>query len=188
MHLDLIDFTVDLPVDPRQAIGIPLALIGGVFLSLGAQFQHRGVNKVEANTVEVTGGLDPRQLLQTDFVALRPGTTLGELVEIFRHASRNLFPVVAAGGRLLGIVSLDSVRDALFDDAHYNTTKVRELMQPAPAIVGPADDLEHTLALLDRLGAWALPVCEEDGRYLGFILKSAILARYRRQLIQESEA
>ena len=132
--------------------------------------------------------LDPRKLLETDFIAVRPNTTLGELVEIFRHASRNLFPVVAAGGRLLGIVSLDSVRDALFDDAHYNTTKVRELMQPAPAIVGPADDLEHTLALLDRHGAWALPVCEEDGRYLGFILKSAILARYRRQLIQESEA
>ena len=132
--------------------------------------------------------LDPRKLLETDFIAVRPSTTLGELVEIFRHASRDLFPVVAAGGRLLGIVSLDSVRDALFDDAHYNTTKVRELMQPAPAIIGPADDLEHTLALLDRHGAWALPVCEEDGRYLGFILKSAILTRYRRQLIQESEA
>ena len=132
--------------------------------------------------------LDPRKLLETDFIAVRPSTTLGELVDVFRHASRNLFPVVAAGGRLLGIVSLDSVRDALFDDAHYTTTQVRELMEPAPAIVGPADDLEHTLSLFDRHGAWALPVCEEDGRYLGFILKSAILARYRRQLIQESEA
>ena len=132
--------------------------------------------------------LDPRQLLETDFIAIRPTTTLGELVDIFRHASRNLFPVVAAGGRLLGVVSLDSVRDALFDDAHYGTTTVGELMKPAPAVVGPTDNLEHTLTLLDRHGVWALPVCEEDGRYLGFILKSAILSRYRRQLIQESEA
>jgi len=132
--------------------------------------------------------LDPRQLLETDFIAIRPNTTLGELVDIFRHASRNLFPVVAAGGRLLGVVSLDSVRDALFDDAHYGTTTVGELMKPAPAVVGPNDSLEHTLTLLDRHGVWALPVCEEDGRYLGFILKSAILSRYRRQLIQESEA
>ena len=131
--------------------------------------------------------LDPRQLLETDFVPVRPTTTLGELVDIFRHASRNLFPVVAAGGRLLGVISLDVVRDALFDDAHYATTLARELMQPPLAVVGPADDLEHTLALLDRHGAWALPVCEEDGRYLGFILKSAILARYRRQLIQDSQ-
>ncbi|WP_046242828.1 chloride channel protein [Hymenobacter terrenus] len=132
--------------------------------------------------------LDPRKLLETDFITVRPNMTLGELVDIFRHTTRNIFPVVAAGGRLLGIVSLDSVRDALFDDEHYATTRVRELMTPPPAIVGPNDDLEHTLTLLDRHDAWALPVCEEDGRYLGFILKSAILARYRRQLIQESEA
>ncbi|MDO7847207.1 chloride channel protein [Hymenobacter sp. M29] len=132
--------------------------------------------------------LDPRKLLATDFIQVRPNTTLGELVDIFRHSSRDLFPVVAAGGRLLGVVSLNSVRDALFDDAHYATTRVRELMKPAPAVAGPNDDLEHTLTLLDRYGYWALPVCEEDGRYLGFILKTDILARYRRQLIQESEA
>ena len=134
--------------------------------------------------------LDPRQLLDTTFVPVRPSTTLGELVHIFQTAatSHELFPVVAAGGRLRGIVSLDSVRNALFDEAHYETTHVRELMTPAPTVVGPADDLEHTLQLFDLHNAWALPVCEEDGRYLGFILKSAILTRYRRQLIQESEA
>ena len=117
-----------------------------------------------------------------------PGTTLGELVEIFQHTRRNLFPVVAAGGRLRGIVTLNSVRNALFDEGHYQTTRVRDLMQPAPAIVGPADDLERTLALLDRTDTWALPVCEEDGRYLGFITKAAILAEYRKQLILESDA
>lgn len=33
--------------DPAKFIGIPIALVGAVFLSLGAQFQHRGVAKVE---------------------------------------------------------------------------------------------------------------------------------------------
>ena len=149
---------------------------------------NRGVDVYANRDRGLLAQLDPRKLLDTGFVPVRPNTTLGELVDVFRHASRNLFPVVAAGGRLLGVVSLDSVRDALFDDAHYATTRVRELMKPAPAVVGPNDDLEHTLTLFDRHAVWALPVCEEDGRYLGFILKSAILARYRRQLIQESEA
>ena len=149
---------------------------------------NRGVDVYANRDRGLLAQLDPRKLLDTGFVPVRPNTTLGELVDVFRHASRNLFPVVAAGGRLLGVVSLDSVRDALFDDAHYATTRVRELMKPAPAVVGPTDDLEHTLTLFDRHAVWALPVCEEDGRYLGFILKSAILARYRRQLIQESEA
>ncbi|GAA4349122.1 chloride channel protein [Hymenobacter saemangeumensis] len=149
---------------------------------------QKGVDVYANRDKGLLAKLDPRQLLQTDFISVRPNTTLGELVDVFRHASRNLFPVVAAGGRLLGVVSLNQVRDSLFDDANYSTIRVRDLMQPAPAIVGPDDDLEHTLDLLDRHGAWALPVCEEDGRYLGFILKSAILVRYRRQLIMESEA
>ena len=180
------------------ALFVPLMLVSSSSYLITKYFEPYSVytRKLTARGVDVYANrdrgllaqLDPHKLLETDFIVVRPTTTLGELVEVFRHTSRNLFPVVAAGGRLLGIVSLDSVRDALFDDAHYTTTQVRELMQPARAVVGPNDDLQHTLALLDRHDAWALPVCEEDGRYLGFILKSAILARYRRQLILESEA
>ena len=180
------------------ALFVPLMVVSSSSYLITKYFEPYSVytRKLTARGVDVYANrdrgllaqLDPRKLLETDFMAVRPTTTLGELVDVFRHASRNLFPVVAAGGRLLGVVSLDSVRDALFDDAHYATTTVGQLMKPAPATVGPADSLEHTLALLDRHGAWALPVCEEDGRYLGFILKSAILARYRHQLIEESEA
>ena len=179
------------------ALFVPLMLVSSSSYLITKYFEpysvytrklaNRGVDVYANRDRGLLAQLDPRQLLDTTFVPVRPNTTLGELVDVFRHASRNLFPVVAAGGRLLGVISLDSMRDALFDDAHYATTRVRELMKPAPAVVGPTDDLEHTLTLFDRHGVWALPVCEDDGRYLGFILKSAILARYRRQLIQESE-
>ena len=180
------------------ALFVPLMLVSSSSYLITKYFEpysvytrklaNRGVDVYANRDQGLLAQLDPRQLLDTGFVPVRPNATLGELVDVFRHASRTLFPVVAAGGRLLGVISLDSMRDALFDDAHYATTRVRELMKPAPAVVGPTDDLEHTLTLFDLHGVWALPVCEEDGRYLGFILKSAILARYRRQLIQESEA
>lgn len=41
MALELVSLT------PTQALGIPVALVGSVFLALGAQFQHRGVPKNE---------------------------------------------------------------------------------------------------------------------------------------------
>lgn len=40
----------DFVQNPRHLIGVPIAIVGAVFLSLGAQLQHRGVNKVEHNT------------------------------------------------------------------------------------------------------------------------------------------
>ena len=149
---------------------------------------QKGVDVYANRDQGLLAQLNPRQLIVTDFLPVRPDDSLGELVDVFRHATRNLFPVISKSGRLRGIVGLDQVRDLLFDDEHYATTRVRELMQPAPAIVGPDDDLEHTLNVLERTGSWALPVVDQQGRYLGFILKSQILARYRRQLILESEA
>lgn len=66
------------PLDPRQFIGIPLALIGAVFLSMGAQFQHRGVVKVEALTADTLGkGLNGRQLA---LLLARPSWVLGTLM------------------------------------------------------------------------------------------------------------
>lgn len=49
-------------LNPLQAIGIPIALVGAVFLSLGAQYQHRGVTKVEARS-EYSSGLTVTQLI-----------------------------------------------------------------------------------------------------------------------------
>ncbi|UPL51157.1 chloride channel protein [Hymenobacter sublimis] len=131
--------------------------------------------------------LDVASQVQTDFLPVHPEDTLGELVQTFRHATRNLFPVVDSAGHLHGIISLDTVRDALFDDEHYNTTRVRDLMSDPPAIVRPDDTLLDTLRCMEQLGAWALPVLSPEDRYMGFLLKSTILANYRRQLIKESE-
>jgi len=62
-------------LDPTQFIGIPFALVGAVFLSLGAQFQHRGVNKVEASTPADRGrGLNIKQL---GLLLARPSWVIG---------------------------------------------------------------------------------------------------------------
>lgn len=78
MNPDLSDLTEQIALDPVQFIGIPLALVGAVFLSLGAQFQHRGVVKVESRTVDSFGkGLSGRQLA---LLLARPSWVLGTLM------------------------------------------------------------------------------------------------------------
>ncbi|TDN36428.1 chloride channel protein [Hymenobacter sp. UV11] len=147
----------------------------------------KGVDVYANRDRDLLSRLDLHRLIDTDFVALSPGTTLGELVDVFRHAHRNVFPVVSRTGLLRGIVTLDMVRDTLFDGEHYTTIKVGELMQPPPMTILDTDRVEHALDLLERTASTALPVCDDDGNYLGFIVKAAILARYRRELIEEGQ-
>ncbi len=105
MSTDLTDLAAEITRDPRQAIGIPLALVGAIFLSLGAQFQHRGVAKVEANTAEVTGGLNPRQLM---LLLARPSWVFGSimlgLAIVFQLSSLAFAPLIVV--QPLGAVAL----------------------------------------------------------------------------------
>jgi len=60
---ELTDLTEQISLTPSEALGIPIALIGAVFLALGAQFQHRGVAKVDAAFAgDAQKGLNLRQL------------------------------------------------------------------------------------------------------------------------------
>ncbi|UWF78679.1 MULTISPECIES: multidrug DMT transporter permease [Microbacterium] len=64
--------------NPGLLFGIPLALAGAVFMSLGAQYQHRGVEKVERLTgTEGTTGLSGAQLKG---LLRRPSWVVGTLM------------------------------------------------------------------------------------------------------------
>lgn len=101
----LTDLAAEIAIDPRQAIGIPLALVGAVFLSLGAQFQHRGVTKVEAHTNMVSGGLSVRQIA---LLLARPswvlGTVLLGLAIVLQLSSLNFAPLIVV--QPLGAIAL----------------------------------------------------------------------------------
>lgn len=64
--------------NPALLLGIPLALAGAVFMSLGAQYQHRGVEKVEKLTgTEGASGLTGAQIKG---LLTRPSWIIGTLM------------------------------------------------------------------------------------------------------------
>lgn len=67
-------------LDPRQFLGIPVALIGAAFLSVGAQLQHHGVAKVEAETGAGDGGGSRLDLGQLKRLLARPSWVAGTLM------------------------------------------------------------------------------------------------------------
>lgn len=106
MPPELSDLTEQITLTPYQAIGIPIALIGAVFLSLGAQLQHRGVSRVELTHGDGSkAGLSVRQLLH---LAARPSWLLGTLMLglaiLFQLTSLGFAPLIVV--QPLGVVAL----------------------------------------------------------------------------------
>lgn len=106
MTLDLTGIASEISLTPLAAVGIPIALVGSVFLALGAQFQHRGVNKVEQQSeTRTSSGLSVRQLFS---LLRRPswviGTLLLGLAVVFQLTSLGFAPIIVV--QPLGAVAL----------------------------------------------------------------------------------
>ncbi len=125
-------------------------------------------------------------VIETDFVAVRPDMNLKEMVNAISRSSRNLFPVIGDDGKLLGVVILDEIRNIMFRPDLYKRMYVNQFMSIPPAKVEVGQSMETVMKTFDATGAWNLPVVEE-GRYVGFVSKSKIFNSYRRVLRHYSE-
>jgi drug/metabolite transporter (DMT)-like permease len=103
---ELTDIAERISLTPYQAAGIPIALLGAVFLSLGAQFQHSGVSSVERTHGSGNkAGLSVRQLLR---LLGRPAWVLGTLMLglaiVLQLTSLGLAPLIVV--QPLGAIAL----------------------------------------------------------------------------------
>lgn len=126
-------------------------------------------------------------VIETDFLSVRPEMNLKEMVGVISKSHRNLFPVLDGDGRLMGVVLLDDIRNIMFRPDLYRRMHVDKFMSMPPARVVIGQSMESVMKTFDDTGAWNLPVIDEDGRYVGFVSKSKIFNSYRRVLRHYSE-
>lgn len=103
---ELSDQLVGVFQNPGLLLGIPLALAGAVLMSFGAQYQHRGVTKVEmlsgqAGAAGLTGGQLVRLLSRPSWVA---GTVMLMLAIVCQLGALSVAPLIVV--QPLGAVSL----------------------------------------------------------------------------------
>jgi drug/metabolite transporter (DMT)-like permease len=111
---DLTDLTDQITLPSIAGAGIPIALVGAVFLALGAQFQHKGVERMEELRGQQTGGISIRSLLA---LLARPawviGTVMLGLAILFQLTSLTLSPILVVqpvGALALVITSILNAR------------------------------------------------------------------------------
>lgn len=106
MNEQISDLVGQISLTPYQAIGIPIALLGAVFLSIGAQLQHRGVSKVEGSHRE--GAKSGLSFGQMGLLVRRPswvlGTVLLALAIVIQLVSLGFAPLIVV--QPLGVVAM----------------------------------------------------------------------------------
>lgn len=126
-------------------------------------------------------------LIERDYKTVTPDMDLGQMCVVISKAHRNIFPVIDLAGKLVGVVSMDSVRKHMFRSELYRKYKVNMFVKAPPAILNINDTLETATKKFDDTNAWNLPVVDEQNNYIGFISRSGLFNSYRKTLIKFSQ-
>ncbi|KXX68591.1 chloride channel protein [Flammeovirga sp. SJP92] len=132
--------------------------------------------------MQVLDRLNINKLIETNFVTVQVRGYLSDLVKAISVSQRSVFPVVDKEGKLRGIITLDQVREIMFDQEQQETVKIANVMMQPPSIVYYGERMQSVMQKFEKEDAWNLPVIDQDKKYVGMVSKSRIFSVYRKQL------
>lgn len=173
---------------------IPLMIVAALSTAVSRYIHSQSLDEAKLRQMDLTvsfnkdshllSDISLGELIETNFMTVQPQTSLRSLTEVVAKSSRNIFPVIDDDGKLVGIISLENIREIMFNTALYDTVKAAQLMQKPLVIADVQDDMSSIMEKFDKSGVWNIPIVE-NGNYLGFISKSRIFSNYRDRLKSE---
>ncbi|WP_394345411.1 chloride channel protein [Algoriphagus kandeliae] len=148
------------------------------------QLKEKGRYLPETPDQELLDMISIHQVIERDLLPIHPNARLKDLIDLVKISKRNIFPVVDEHRHLRGIITLDDIRDIMFDAEKQETVQIQSLMHSPPEILSSDENMQKAMEKFEKSGAWNLPVVE-DGRYIGFVSKSRIFNSYRKRLIRK---
>lgn len=131
--------------------------------------------------------LNLQDLINTDYTIVSPDMKLGELVRVISSQTHNHYPVCYEDGTFVGVVTLNDLRNIMFQPRLYERMTVEDIMIGPKGKIMPEMNMADVMNLFDSTDAWTLPVIDKQGRYLGMLSRQRIYATYRKLLLKFSE-
>lgn len=128
----------------------------------------------------VLTSLKLEDLIEKNYVVLRPEDSLSNLISAFTESTKSVFPVIGNNSELIGVVFLDKVKNLLFKKELYEKIKIGTLTEKITTI-DINEKMNSVMVKFEQTNLWTIPVIENK-KYIGFISRSNILTYYRRTL------
>jgi CIC family chloride channel protein len=170
---------------------IPLMVVSALSTALSKYMNRYSLDEAKLLQTEkiLPSGKDAQVLAQLsldgfiekDFVTVKTGSPMRTLIEALSSSKRNIFPIIDEEENLKGIISLEDIREIMFNSDKYDTVKVDELMRSPVVTASVYEDMNQVMEKFDKSGVWNIPVLR-DQQYLGFVSKSRVFSNYRDRL------
>ena len=169
---------------------VPLMLVSTIsYLLLGkvSLYEKQVVTRLAspAHTTEFTRGLLEKMYVD-DVVQPQPVVVVGEkmplgqLLEVMSHSQQNYFPVIGLDGRVTGILSINDIREVMFEESLHHLVVAKDVATPNVVRVFGDESLQEALDKMVLLNVDELPVVKEAApdEIIAMISKRGIIGYY----------
>lgn len=113
---------------------------------------------------------------------LEPSSTLADCRAVLAGTGQTVIPVLAPGGKLLGVVTIDDLRQFLDDHAADELVRVADLLAGRAVALHPEDSLSRALRRFAEHPLDDLPVVDGAGTYIGLLHRESLFRWYHRRM------
>jgi chloride channel protein, CIC family len=106
------------------------------------------------------------------------------LIKLVTGSRDTHFPVIDSQGKLIGILSINDVREFLFEESLAKVVVARDIANPNVVTVSWSESLQSALDKMARLNVDELPVTQADNpdKIAGMISKRDIISYYHQRM------
>ncbi len=195
LHAPLTAIFLIAEITSGYVLFVPLMLVSAISYSTISYFEKHSIytkKLVETGDLiqydkdrMVLSLIDLKKIVEKDLLCIHPDQNLNDLVHLVMKSQRNIFPVVDEDQVLQGIVTLDDIREVMFNIEERKTIIIKTIMQKIPASVSSYEKMQSVMNKFEVTQVWNMPVID-NGKYVGFISKSRIFNAYRKTLIRQN--
>ena len=196
MHAPLTGVFLIAEVTGSYALMVPLMIVTSISYLINRNGMHHSIyTKVLAESGDLISYEDKdrsvlsmmklRYVIETNFIKLSPHETPTERKKDIIHSKRNIFPIVEADGKFLGIIYSERLFAILLGEEEGANRNFATLAQKPNDIINVNENMDIVMKKMNREDVWILPVIDNNGNYLGFISKSAVFNKYRALLMRQ---
>ena len=148
---------------------IPLMIVSALSYFVTRYFEPNSIYKKtliergfisEDKDSELLTSISIQQIIENDFIEVKTNFTLREVIDIVSRSKRNTFPVTNENGILVGILTLDELKEVMFKSELYDTITVIDIMIVPQIKINYDDNLQKIMGIFEEYNMWTIPVVE----------------------------
>jgi chloride channel protein, CIC family len=174
---------------------VPLMIVSAISFFISRYFEpytiytknlaQRGHLFTEDKDSNILMQLHLDEMIETDFILLQVEARFSDVIDAFRKSSRNVFPVADKDQNFIGHISLDDIREIMFQPEVYEGYTVGDVTTKDIITIDRNESVAATMSKFESSGLWNIPVTDK-GKYVGYISRVNIFSYYRSILKKSS--